>query len=90
MKKSFNSSKAFRIASLMPSGMDHWPNHSQPFDPTKSEVIQWLVNQPAILQYVFNKASSSGAIRFDPLTKSWVGTAHDFPKSINALSLLTE
>jgi hypothetical protein len=89
-KKSFKTSKAFRAISLMPSGLQHWPNHDQPFNPTDSEVIAWLIAQPSVQQYIFSKASSSGAIKFDKSIGCWIGTAHDYPKSINALSLLTE
>jgi len=71
----FKSSKAFHKASLMPES-NHWPDKSQPFEWSKSEVIQWLVSQPEIQAYIFYKLTQSDAIAFNPETSTWKGTAH--------------
>lgn len=48
--------------------------HSLPgenFDIFKSEVIKWLVSQPEILQYLFDKAKEY--CEYDPVTEKWRG-----------------
>lgn len=48
----------------------------QPFDISKSEAAAWIVSQPDILQYVFDRAKSAGLIAFDPDTRLWTGVDH--------------
>jgi hypothetical protein len=43
------------------------------FDLNTSEVIAWLVNQPVIRNYVFQKIKDRGLIVFDPVTRTWRG-----------------
>ena len=43
------------------------------FDIRSSEVVKWLVNQPDIMQKVFNFAQNSGVIVYDPNTGEWRG-----------------
>ena len=38
------------------------------FDIRTSEVVKWLVNQPDIMQKIFNFAMNEGAIVYDPDT----------------------
>lgn len=45
----------------------------EPFDIRKSEVVQWLVRQPEILQYIFDRAHDTGSIVYDPETERWCG-----------------
>jgi hypothetical protein len=59
-------------ASTMPR-LSHWPERSQPFDITKSEVVKWLKSQPKIDQWIFDKARNMGCIEFDAETETWSG-----------------
>lgn len=48
------------------------------FDITKSEVVQWLVKQPDILQYIFNKVfhgpnNDNALIVYNPERGTWQG-----------------
>ena len=38
-----------------------------------SEVADWLMAQPRIRQYVFDKCNRRGLIVFDPATRTWRG-----------------
>lgn len=50
----------------------------QPFDIRNSEVIQWLIQQPDILKYIFEKANTGlHAIRYDSNTGTWQGADYD-------------
>jgi hypothetical protein len=57
----------------------HMPQltHRRPweaFDTHKSLALDWLVNQPGVRQAVFDLARESGAIEYNPETRTWVGT----------------
>lgn len=43
------------------------------FDIRTSEVVKWLLNQPDIMQKVFNFAMNGGVIVYDPDTGEWRG-----------------
>lgn len=43
------------------------------FDTHTSEVVKWLLNQPDIMQQVFNSAMNSKAIVYDYDTHEWRG-----------------
>lgn len=52
--------------------------HSHPgtrFRIEDSEVVQWLMKQPSVLQYVFDKASDY--MRYDPQSGIWRGSDYD-------------
>lgn len=69
---SFRTSKAFAVASKMPSGLHHsFPD--QPFNIEESEVIHWLLSQPDVLNYLFQKVKDSDAIVYDSKSKTWHG-----------------
>lgn len=44
----------------------------QEFDMKKSEVIKWLIQQPDILQYIFDKLKDEHLI-YDPISGKWRG-----------------
>ena len=48
------------------------------FDITKSEVVQWLIRQPSVLQYLFDtvrqKDSVEPLIIYNPDRSTWRGT----------------
>ena len=66
----FKQSKAYQCMCQMPS-LRH--TVGEEFDIETSEAVQWLLAQPEIKQYVFNKANVSGAIIYDPESGSWSG-----------------
>ena len=43
------------------------------FDIRTSEVVKWLLDQPCIMQKVFNFAVNRGVIVYDPDTGEWRG-----------------
>lgn len=50
----------------------------QDFDIRNSEVVQWLIQQPDILKYVFEKANTGlHAIHYNPDTGAWQGADYD-------------
>ena len=56
----------------------HMPplRHSIPgreFDIMKSEVMDWIMAQPEIREYVFTKVTNFGSITFNNSTKTWQG-----------------
>lgn len=47
------------------------------FDITKSEVVQWLIKQPDVLQYIFTRVAANGSIPLIVYNKNkgtWKGT----------------
>ena len=60
-------------AAQMPA-LRHWsPNGG--FDIMQSEVVDWLVAQKEIRQWLFNIVKNAGAITFDIETRTWRGVA---------------
>ncbi len=49
----------------------HWPDRDQPFDITKSEIIQHLIADPDFLAWAFEQAKPM--MRFDTVTRLWTG-----------------
>jgi hypothetical protein len=68
--------KAYKAVARMPAGMSHNPhNRKYPdFDLAESEVIQWIIKQPPVLQMLYDYYRLNKAIVFDPETKTWSGT----------------
>jgi hypothetical protein len=66
--------KSQKVAAIakMPR-LSHFPNKLAPFDISNSEVVQWLLAQPEIQLWIFNRAKDSRAIRFDG--EKWEGVA---------------
>lgn len=66
--------KRFEVAKIMPP-LRH--NLDGDYDPTKSEVINWLITQPDILNYLFDAVRGNGyresPIMFDSSTGKWQG-----------------
>ncbi len=65
------NSKQFLAARKMPELRHSIPG--QPFDIRESEVVRWLVQQPEIMQYVFDKLNYSGDIVYDRERGTWKG-----------------
>ena len=71
-------SSRFECAKKMP------PLHhkaTDAFDPRESEVIQWLIQQPDILNYLFDAVRGNqyreSPIVYDSETGTWSGTNYD-------------
>jgi hypothetical protein len=62
----------FDAARYMPRLTHRRPGEK--FDTHNSEALDWLVNQPGVRQAVFDLARESGAIEYDPETRTWAGT----------------
>ena len=43
-----------------------------PFNIQNSQVVQWLISQPEILQYLFDKVAPDHLV-YDSVTKKWEG-----------------
>lgn len=72
MKKRIN--KNLTCAKYMPP-LRH-SVQGQSFDVRKSRVVMWLISQPDILQYIFDKVHDSGAIDYDKETGTWAGVEY--------------
>ena len=48
-------------------------NPSFPFDIGKSEVVKYLIQQPDVQQWLFDKVRNKGWIVFDPANLKWHG-----------------
>lgn len=70
-------SRSVLLAEMMPPFKRH--SVTQPFDIRRSEVVQWLIEQPEILQAVFDFYRERGAIVYNPLTKTWAGAHFQNP-----------
>ena len=57
----------------MPDGLDHWPgfDEDQPFDAMKSELCNWMVQQPEIRSYIVSRLRHLGLIRYDRESSTW-------------------
>ena len=47
------------------------------FDIMKSEVVQWLISQPEILNFLWNHIKNSCDVIYDPDTGLWQGVDYD-------------
>lgn len=59
------------LLGTMPPLQHAWPE--QPYDVAKSEVVQWLIQQPVALEKLFQIARESGWLEFDKDTRKWRG-----------------
>jgi len=71
-KNGVMKSRFMVCASKMP-GKDHWPDRSVEFDYRNSEVVKWLLDQPDVWCWMFQKAHDMGVIVFDSESKKWHG-----------------
>lgn len=60
----------FDVAKKMPPLRHRLPG--RPFSVAGSEVVQWLISQPIIQQYVFDRAAESVLV-YDEETGTWRG-----------------
>lgn len=64
--------RAERAARKMPPLSD-WPDRSQEFDQMKSDVRQWIMQQPEVWEWYFDTLKARGHIVFWPELKLWAG-----------------
>lgn len=74
MKKKLRSKKLL-IARNMPPSFHTIPG--QPFDPKKSEVIKWLIERPAILNFLWDQIKQSDDVVYDDKTGKWQGVDYE-------------
>lgn len=75
MKKNINRSQLLDMAKNMPPLRHSIPG--QEFNIYDSEVIQWLINQPEALNYIWNNIKNSGAVIYDKSTGTWQGVNYE-------------
>ncbi|MEK4700381.1 hypothetical protein MKX47_12360 [Solibacillus sp. FSL R7-0668] len=46
---------------------------SEEFNRGKSEVLKWLAERPALIEYVYDQAKNKGEIIYDATTGKWQG-----------------
>lgn len=75
--KAKKPSKAVLRAMDMPR-LSHWVSKSAgiPWSGEQSDVLKWMLNQPAIANSVMCYMKDNGAIVYDPETSTWVGVNH--------------
>ncbi len=69
MKK--QRSEKWNIARMMPPRMHSIPGED--FAIERSEVVQWLMSRPEIMQIVFDAVKGHGDIVYDYATGTWRG-----------------
>jgi hypothetical protein len=69
--KSVKISAKIQAAKTMPPLRHSLPG--QEFDIAKSEVVQWLTNQPEILQWLFESVKDKALIAYNPSNGTWQG-----------------
>lgn len=78
--KKLKETEKLNFIKTMPPLYHHLPN--QDFDIRKSEVVKWLIQQPEILQKVFdfaaNRSPKNKLIEYNTKTGQWQGV--DFKK----------
>lgn len=68
-------SKLLDVAKKMPALRHSVPGET--FDIRKSEVVKWLLDQPDIMNYLWNHVKQSGYVEYDSETGLWKGVPDD-------------
>lgn len=71
MNKNNNRSKLLEAVKRMPPLRHSIPGKE--FNIKNSEVINWLIQQPDILNYVWNNIKNTDSVKFDSITGKWQG-----------------
>lgn len=67
------------VAKNMPMNFHKLPGME--YDPDKSKVLDWIANQPELLEWIFEQLRSTGYIVYDPAWQAWHGV--DFRKAVD-------
>ena len=65
----------FDVAKKMPPLYHTLPG--QEFDVSKSQVFEWIKNQPEFLEYIRDTLRQAGCITYNPDTGEWTGIDYD-------------
>lgn len=68
-------SKKLNIARKLPPSYHTLPGENS--DIKKSEVINWLIDQPDILNFLWDNIKQSGNVEYDSETGIWAGVDYD-------------
>lgn len=68
-------SKKLMVARNLPPSFHRIPGED--YSVKKSEVIQWLIQRPSILEYLWDNIKQSGDIEYDPVTQKWQGVDYE-------------
>lgn len=69
-RKKRKKSALLEVAKNMPMNFHRLPGMG--YDPDKSKVLDWIANQPELLEWIFQQLRSTGYIVYDP---QWGGVA---------------
>lgn len=75
-RKKRKKSELLEVAKNMPMNFHRLPGMG--YDPDKSKVLDWIANQPELLEWIFQQLRSTGYIVYDPAWQAWHGV--DFRK----------
>ncbi len=62
------------VVSKMPR-LSHWKDRGEPFRYEDSEVVKWIMSQPEIPRWIFDKARNMGCIVYDEESGCWEGVS---------------
>jgi len=68
-------SEKLEVGRTLPPGYHRIPGED--YDVRKSEVVQWLIQQPSIQEFVWDQFKMSGDIFYDRDTGKWQGVEFD-------------
>lgn len=68
-------SKKLDVAKKLPPSYHKVPGEN--YDARKSEVLQWLIKQPDIQEFVWDQIKQSGDVEYDRETGIWTGVDYD-------------
>ncbi|OEC03150.1 hypothetical protein GY31_03325 [Lysinibacillus sphaericus] len=68
-------SKNLEVARNLPPSYHTLPG--EVFDIRNSEVINWLIKQPEILNYLWNNIKNSDDVEYNPATGVWTGVEYN-------------
>lgn len=74
MKKKVHNKKMDAIK-LMPPLYHKYPGYD--YEPQKSEVINWLIKNPNVLEYIWDKFKQSNLVEYNPQTGKWQGVDYE-------------
>ena len=69
-------SKLLEVGKEMPLLYHRFPDEE--YDPTQSQVLEWISKQPELMEWIFAQLKSTGYIVYDSQWQAWRGVGnHD-------------
>ena len=69
-------SKLLEVGKEMPILYHRFPDEE--YDPTQSQVLEWISKQTELMEWIFAQLKSTGYIIYDPQWEAWRGVGkHD-------------